>query len=220
MGSDSAVRPRQGAAPPNTPRPRQRAQHLGPERRRPQVLDTALAIAVEDGIATVTMAAVAERMGVTRPVVYACFADRRELIAALIQREETYLLDGVREVLPARTVNADESVFVEGFRALLKKCAARPDAWRLLYGNPDPAVADSFGRGRALALTRCRELLRPTLRAWGTADAECKLPALVELWVSAGEGAVRTLLTGEGEWTPEDLGAFVGAAVYRAMRHA
>ncbi|MFF0493874.1 TetR/AcrR family transcriptional regulator [Nocardia sp. NPDC004068] len=208
MGSRSAVRPRQ------------RAQHLGPERRRPQVLDAALRIAVEDGIAAVTVAAVAERMNVTRPVVYACFADRVELLEALIRREERVLLDGIVAALPRRRVEADEEVFVEGFRALLETVAARPDTWKLLSGNPDPAVVHSFGRGRQVALERCTRRLRPTLRAWGIADAERKLPALVELWVSAGEGAVRTLLSGEGDWTPEDLGAFVGAAVYRALRGA
>lgn len=208
MGSETAVQPRQ------------RAQHLGPERRRPQVLDTALAIAVEHGVAAVTMAAIAERMNVTRPVVYACFPDRVELIEALIQREESFLVGGVLEVLPPRAVDAGETVFVDGFRALLEKAAERPDGWRLLYGNPDPAVADSFGRGRQLAIERCATLLRPTLRAWGTEDAERKLPVLVELWVSAGEGAVRTLLAGEGGWDPQNLGAFVGAAVYRALRHA
>ncbi len=200
--------------------PRQRAQHLGPERRRPQVLDTALAIAVEHGIAAVTMAAIAERMNVTRPVVYACFADRVELIEALIQREEGYLVSGVLEVVTPRDVDADETVFVEGFRALLAKAASRPDAWRLVYGNPDPAVASSFGRGRALVVERCAKLLRPTLRAWGTADAERKLPVLVEQWVSAGEAAVRALLADKDGWTPADLGAFVGAAVYRALRNA
>ncbi len=208
MGTEPAVRPRQ------------RAQHLGPERRRPQVLDTALEIAVESGIAAVTIAAVADRMKVTRPVVYACFADRVELIEALMRREEDYLLRGILDVLPRRRVEADEAVFVEGFRALLHVVANRPESWRLLYGNPDPAVADSFGRGRQLAVERCTRRLRPTLRAWDTADADRKLPALVELWVSAGEGAVRTLLSGEGEWTPDTLGEFVGAAVYRALRHA
>ncbi len=200
--------------------PRQRAQHLGPERRRPQVLDTALRIAVEDGIAAVTIAAVAERMNVTRPVVYACYADRVELIDELIRREERYLLDGIMNALPRRRVEADEEVFVEGFRALLETVATRPDTWKLLYGNPDPAVSHSFGRGREFAVERCLRRLRPTLHAWGTKDADRKLPALVELWVSAGEGAVRTLMSGEGDWSPEDLGAFVGAAVYRALRSA
>lgn len=208
MGSETAVARRR------------RAAHLGPERRRPQVLDAALAIAVEDGIAAVTMGAIAERMGVTRPVVYACFPDRVQLIDALLEREESYLIAGVLEVVAPRATDADETVFVEGFRALLHQAASRPDAWRLVYGNPDPAVAGSFGRGRALAVTRCTALLRPTLHAWGTTDAERKLPALVELWVSAGESAVRTLLADEGDWTPDDLGAFVGAAVFRALRSA
>ncbi len=197
-----------------------RAQHLGPQRRRPQVLDTALAIAVESGIAAVTIAAVADRMNVTRPVVYACFADRVELIGELIRREEDHLIRGLLEATPRRAVDAGETVFVDGFRTLLEIASVRPDAWRLIYGNPDPAVADSFGRGRALAVQRCTELLRPTLRAWGTEDAERKLPVLVELWVSAGEGAVRTLLAGAGDWDTRGLGAFVGAAVYRALREA
>ncbi|WP_227979393.1 TetR/AcrR family transcriptional regulator [Nocardia spumae] len=207
MASESAVRPRQ------------RAQHLGPERRRPQVLDAALRIAVDDGVAAVTIAAIADRLNVTRPVVYACYADRVELINALIQREEGYLLGGIVDALPPRRVEADEEVFVDGFRALLETVTKRPDTWKLLYGNPDPAVASSFGRGRRFAVERCTRRLRPTLEAWGTEDAERKLPALVELWVSAGEGAVRTLMS-SGDWNPQDLGAFVGAAVYRALRSA
>jgi hypothetical protein len=146
--------------------------------------------------------------------------DRVELIDALIQREESFLISGVLDVLPPRATDADETVFVEGFRTLLDKAVERPDAWRLIYGNPDPAVAGSFGRGRRLAVERCTALLRPTLLAWGVDDAERKLPALVELWVSAAESAVRTLFTHRDEWNPDDLGAFVGSAVYRAMRSA
>ena len=118
-----------------------------------------------------------------------------------------------------RVVDADVDVFVEGFRAILEVVAARPQAWRLVYGHPDPDVAQYFGAWRRATEQRCAELLRPTLAAWGTVDAEVKLPVLVELWVSAGEGAVRTLLGGTG-WTPESLGAVAGAAVFRALRGA
>ncbi|MGW4634104.1 TetR/AcrR family transcriptional regulator [Nocardia sp. NPDC004415] len=203
-----------------TVQPRRRAAHLGPERRRPQVLDAALAIAVEQGIGAVTMAAVADRMKVTRPVVYSCFADRVELLHELIAREERRIIDGVLEATPRRAVDAGEAVFVDGFQALLRVVAANPDSWRLAYGNPDPDVATSFGHGRDLVLSRCTALLRPTLRAWGTTEADTKLPVLVELWISAGESAVRSLLADESTWTPETLGAFVGAAVYRALRDA
>lgn len=173
MSTESAVRPR--------------AQHLGPQRRRPQVLDAALAIAIEQGIAAVTIAAVAERMKVTRPVVYACFPDRVALIEELIRREEGYVADGVFDALRERDVDAGEPVFVEGFRALLEVVAARPESWLLLYGNPDPAVAGSFGRGRALVVQRCTRLLRPTLRAWAS-----RMPTVsCRCWSSSGSRPVR-----------------------------
>ena len=82
---------------------------------------------------------------------------------------------------------------------------------------------DLFGRGRSVVSARCAKLLKPTLRSWGTLDAEAKLPALVELWVSSGEGAVRTLLAQDDAtptWTPDSLGSFIGEAVYRALRTA
>ncbi len=201
---------------------RSRAEHLGPERRRPQILDAALRIANDDGISSVTIASIASSLDVTRPVVYACFSSRSEILSALIDREEQYLASALPGILRAREVDATESVFVEGFQALLTAVAARPQAWRLLYGNPDTEVTELFGRGRAIVVARCQQLLAPTLNAWGTVDAEQKLPALVDFWVSSGEGAVRTLLSSEGDhaMTPESLGALIGAAVYRGMRSA
>ncbi|MCF8571626.1 TetR/AcrR family transcriptional regulator [Gordonia sp. HY002] len=203
---------------------RARAPHLGPGRRRPQILDAALEIASRDGISSVTMAAVASALDVTRPVVYAAYSGRSEILRALIEREEHYLGESLSSILRNRRVDATESVFVEGFQSLLEAVDARPQSWRLLYGNPDAEVTDLFGRGRAIVLARCCDLLRPTLDAWGTEDAVRKLPALVEFWVSSGEGAVRTLLesreAGDERWTPHDLGAFVGAAVYRGLRDA
>ncbi len=40
---------------------------MGPERRRPQILDAALQIAAESGTAAVTIGAVAKHLGVTGP---------------------------------------------------------------------------------------------------------------------------------------------------------
>ena len=74
-----------------------------------------------------------------------------------------------------------------------------------------------------MVAARCAQLLEPTLRSWGTVDVDAKLPVLVEQWVSAGEGAVRTLLSQRADdpvWTAEDLGTFVGQSVYRSLRHA
>ncbi|BBX93404.1 TetR/AcrR family transcriptional regulator [Mycolicibacterium boenickei] len=201
---------------------RERAAHLGPERRRPQVLDAALAIAVSEGVAAVTIGAVAQRLKVTRPVVYSCFADRVELLRALLERELGLLIQGAIDALPYGRANADETVFVEGFQALLETVAGRPDSWRLVMSaDPDPAVAKHFRNGRAVMIGKVSKRLAPTLQRWGTVDADKKLPVLVEQFVSTCEGAVRTLLHDDGkDWTPTTLGEFIGSATYRAFRTA
>lgn len=201
---------------------RGRAAHLGPERRRPQVLDGALAIIVERGIGGVSMTAVADRMGVSKPVVYACFATREELLTALLEREERRLLEGVFAALPDQPRFEDpEGLLVEGFRALLETVAAEPDSWRVVFAaEPDPAVADRFRHGRALIARRVARLVEPALARAGTDDVARKLPVLVELLMSAGEGAVRSLLDSGEEWPPEELGAFVGRTLFGALRSA
>lgn len=198
---------------------RPRAPHLGPQRRRPQVLDTALTIAVAEGPAAVTIAAVAERMAVTRPVVYACFADRAQLLEALCRREEQYFVSALIPTLPPRALGDDHSALAANLRTLLRLTADRPQSWHFLTGLPEPdLIARADGAG--LIRQRCTTLLRASLDDWGATGIERKVPVLVNQWIAAGEAAVRTLLAGGGDWTPEELGGFVGASVYRMLREA
>jgi AcrR family transcriptional regulator len=200
---------------------RPRAAHLGPERRRPQVLDAAKAIALEGGIPAVTVGAVADRLGVTRPVVYACFPDRIALIKALLAREEQKLLTGVLAAYPTPGRYRAQDAFVGGMQALLRTVAEQPDTWRTLFCcNPGPDVAEMIARGRRRVADQFAELIAPDLNRWGTEDAVRKLPVLVELFVSTGEAAVRSLLAPDNTYTPDELGELVGRAAYRAIRHA
>jgi AcrR family transcriptional regulator len=201
---------------------RSRAAHLGPERRRPQVLDAALAIAIERGVREVTIGAVAERLNVTRPVVYSCFADRVELLHALLDREGAILLADATEALRHGHPEGDEAVFVAGFQALLAAVDRTPDPWRLMMSaDPEPAVAEHFLSNRTAIADQFAKLLRPALKHWRTTNPERKLPVLVEQFMSASEGAVRTLLRDNGhDWSPGTLGEFIGSAVYRAFRAA
>lgn len=202
---------------------RQRAAHLGPERRRPQVLDAARAIAVADGIGAVTIGSVAAAMRVTRPVVYACFSDRVELVDALLDRESANLLDTILTALHSSADPEDpERAFVGGFRALLNAAAAAPETWRLVFaGEPDPAIAERFRAAKTHVQIEATEWIRPAMEHWWqTADLEHKLPVLIDLFLSACESAVRSLLDTSNDWGPDDLGTFVGSAVHRAFRDA
>lgn len=201
---------------------RSRAEHLGPERRRPQVLDAALALATEQGVGALTIGAVAERLGVTRPVVYSCFADRIEMIEALLAREEAYLLDTALNALHSARGEDPEAVFVTGFQALLRAVADRPDAWRIVFrANPDPALADRFALARQTVSDSATRWIGPALKAWWNMPGlKRKLPALVELFMSSCEAAMRCLLDDSNSWTPDELGEFFGRAMFRAFEGA
>jgi AcrR family transcriptional regulator len=66
---------------------------LGREERREALLDAASALAVGGEPEAITMDAVAERAGVSRPLVYRHFPNREDLIAAVYQRETAHLHD-------------------------------------------------------------------------------------------------------------------------------
>ncbi len=198
---------------------RVRAEHLGPERRRPQVLDTALQIAAADGLANVTMRAVAARMGVTRPVVYACFGSRGELLTALLDRESESTVSSLSAMLPPKRTGSIEQLFVDGFRILLDAVSQRPAAWQIIFaGDPDPVLTGAIARGRAQVGVRVAAVMRPLLERWQAADLDAVLPPLTEVFLAICEAAIRMLLdTAEG-WTPESLAEIMGRAAYRAMR--
>ena len=101
---------------------RSRAEHLGPERRRPQVLDAALSIAAEHGLAGVTMATVSQRMGVSRPVVYDCYPGRGEVLVALLDRETEGDTGRLLAILPPLKTGSVEQMFVDGFRIAARRC--------------------------------------------------------------------------------------------------
>ncbi|MGH3950187.1 MAG: TetR/AcrR family transcriptional regulator [Pseudonocardiaceae bacterium] len=200
-----------------------RAPHLGPERRRPQVLDAALEIALIAGIGAVTIGAVAQKIGVTRPVVYACYTDRVRLVEELLTREEQRLLESVLTALHAsRDANGPEEAFVTGFSALLATVAEHPDAWRLLLtGQPDPALAERFRSARSVVTDAATTWIRPAMqRWWDTPDLDRKLPVLMELFISSCEAAVRSHLDHANDWPAAELAELYGMAVCRALQGA
>lgn len=195
---------------------RSRAEHLGPQRRRPQVLDAALQIAAERGVAAVTMKAIAERIGVTRPVVYACYDGRGEVLAALLDRETELMLTSLLGTLPPRRTSSVEDRFVAGFRAFLSAVRERPASWRIIFtADQDPVLAAAVVSGRARLTERVGTVMRPLLARRPQSDAT--LAALTEVFLAICEAAARMLLDSDQQWTPESLAAIVGPAAYRTF---
>lgn len=200
---------------PVRPSARARAAHLGPERRRPLVLDAALEVFVEHGFAGTSMEMIAQAAGVTRPVVYDCFPNKSVLFAALLEREQQRLIEQVLAALPAEPDFDDvESLMTGGFTALLRAAASAPSSWRLLFMGEHGSHPDLVRRGaagRQFVIERIAQLAAMTLPRRGVKGDVGRLSRLVaHLLVGQGEAAVRLMLTGPDEWTPEELGALLG----------
>jgi AcrR family transcriptional regulator len=193
--------------------PRERAEHLGPERRRPLVLDAALKLFVEHGYRGTSMDAIAEAAGVTKPVVYDCYASKEKLFRALLEREERRLLAEIETAIPADPDYGDvEGLLRDAFSGLLAAAARAPDSWRVLFVSEhaaDPLIARRVRRSRDAIVGRVVQLVEAYLATVGVADPQRKAPVLGELLVSIAEGGVRAMLASKGDWKPEELGALL-----------
>src|ERR671919_2665219 len=98
---------------------RKRAAHLGPERRRPQVLDAALELFLERGYEGTSMDAIARATGVSKPVVYACFPSKEELFRTLLYREEERILAEIQAAFADTDLDDPEQALTDGFTAFL-----------------------------------------------------------------------------------------------------
>ncbi|WP_191094138.1 TetR/AcrR family transcriptional regulator [Nocardia colli] len=122
---------------PEGPQRRRYAKRLPPADRKEQLLDAALAIITEGGFADVSIAAVAERAGVTRPVVYDSFAGRDDLLHELIERESARMraaVDRSMAGLESAVPQADQAAVLSAALArFLAEVRAVPASWRLVY---------------------------------------------------------------------------------------
>lgn len=188
-----------------------RAAHLGPERRRPMVLDAAFELFLDHGYEGTSMEAVARAIGVTKPVVYACYPSKDELFKALLGREEERVLAEIAAALPAAAEGDLEGALTEGLIAFLRAVEASPRAYRVIFlgEGANAAVASRIKRGRERQVEAVAMLSRPLLSGDDPDELDRSARLLGHLTVGLAESGARALLSEDG-WTPETLGAQLG----------
>jgi AcrR family transcriptional regulator len=207
-----------------TPQPRRkRAAHLGPERRRPLVLDAAHDLFLANGFDATSMDAIAAAAGVSKPVVYDCFASKDELFTAMLDREEERVLRETEAALRTHGGSADpEGALIRGFEAFLTAVAESPDIYRVVFlgeGGGNEVVAARIARGlerqAALAATIAQRWVDGLTELDGEeADATARL--LGQTIVGLAQVGARTLLRDPEHWTPAGLAEKLGRMVWAA----
>jgi AcrR family transcriptional regulator len=182
------------------------------------VLDAALKQFLERGYDGTSMQAVADEAGVTKPVVYACFAGKDELFRALLRREEERILGEIRSAFAGVETREPEATLSEGYTAFLRAIGASPDVYRLIFfgeGGANAAIAGRVERGRQTQAEALANLARGWVqhsngRAADGLSADARAELLGQVLVGLGESGARMLLRDPGRWTPEKLGRHLG----------
>ena len=202
---------------------RKRAAHLGPERRRPLVLDAAYDLFIENGFEGTSMDSIAAAAGVSKPVVYDCFASKDELFTAMLDREEERILVETGEAL-ATTGTADdpEATLIRGFQVFLEAAQKSPDIYRVVFlgeGGGNEAVAGRIARGIELQARTASNIAAHWVERYSDLEgdeAQAAAELLGQTIVGLAQVGARTLLSGSGDWTPETLGEKLGRMAWAA----
>ena len=174
----------------------------------------------------------AQRAGITRPVVYEHFNDLGGLLEALVAREGRRAVDQLARVLPTGGGGAGDprGRLLAALRGYLDAVRDSPTTWRLVLMPPEGAPAilrDSIDIGRAAVLAQLAEVVRPGLVA-GRGSPDPELTA--RMLSTFADDAARLVLTDPEDYPVDrllvharwllgqlDWGAFHKAALQRTV---
>jgi AcrR family transcriptional regulator len=96
---------------------RKRAQRMPPEKRREQILDSAVALIISRGLSSCTLEVVAAEALISKPLIYKYFPRLADLFKALVEREYRFLRGRGLGVLP-RNVPYEEVIHRSNLQSL------------------------------------------------------------------------------------------------------
>jgi len=140
--------------------------------RRRQLLDAAMEIFVARGYHAAAMDEIAERAGVSKPVLYQHFPGKQELYLALLDESVESLVETVRTAL--RSTNENKQRVSATFSAYFEYVAEHRGTFRLVFESDfnDPAVRERLDT----ADRKCADMISQVIKEdAGLADDEAHL---------------------------------------------
>src|SRR5262252_4966335 len=156
-----------------TPQARQVGTRLPKPARRRQLLTAAQEVFVAQGYHAAAMDEIAERAGVSKPVLYQHFPGKLELYLALLDESADELVGIVREALSSTTDNKQRVPAT--FQAFFDFVSSSGEAFRLVFESDlsnEPAVRERLDR----TMRYCAEMISQFIREdAGVRDDEARL---------------------------------------------
>jgi len=121
-------------------------------KRQREILERARELVEESGLANLTLKKVAERVGFSEPAIYRHFANKQELVFALVDLLRERLLGGMRAIAAGRTLPPHERIerMVRHHVGVLRETR----------GLPLLLLAEGLASGDSALLAKMNEVLR------------------------------------------------------------
>ena len=193
---------------------RPRGGRLPRKARRAQLLDSALEVFVAQGYHAAAMDDIAERAGVSKPVLYQHFPGKLDLYLALLDTSCDLIIDNCRAALASTTDNKDRVAAT--MDAFFEYVAGDNGAFRLVFESDltnEPAVREHVER----VTTECAAMIADVIHDdTGLPDEASRLLA-VSL-VGMAQVSARFWLAEHGDIPRPDAAALVAGLAWRGIR--
>ncbi|MFC4129205.1 TetR/AcrR family transcriptional regulator [Hamadaea flava] len=158
------------------------------------MLEAAVRVFAERGFHAATMDEVAERAGVSKPMVYAYLGTKDELFVACLRREAGRLLASVAGVVDPQ-LPPDEQLW-RGLRGFFSYVGSNRDGWAVLFrqARTREPFAGELARMRRGMVAVIAEKLADALRSRGRDVPADELQAMALALVGAGEALADRLV--------------------------
>jgi AcrR family transcriptional regulator len=191
-----------------------RGARLPRKERRAQLLDSALEVFVAQGYHAAAMDDIAERAGVSKPVLYQHFPGKLDLYLALLDSSCDAIIDNCRKAL--NSTNDNKQRVAAAMEAFYEYIAAHDGAFRLVFESDltnEPAVRAAVDRVTSECAAMITEVIHDDT---GLPAAQARLLA-VSL-VGMAQVSARFWLTDAAGISKSDAVALVSGLAWRGIR--
>ena len=192
---------------------RPRGGRLPRKARRAQLLDSALEVFVAQGYHAAAMDDIAERAGVSKPVLYQHFPGKLDLYLALLEQSSDRIIDATRDALSS--TNDNKQRVLATMQVFYDYVANAQGAFRLVFESDltnEPAVRAQVDRVTDACADEITKVIHEDT---GLSDAQSRLLA-VSL-VGMAQVSARYWLAGDQDIREPDAAALVASLAWRGI---